>query len=93
MIEERASEMNVLVTGATGFIGRHLVERLTQEGHHIRVLVLPEEDRSALEPVRMEIVRGDVCDFQTVERAAVNCQLIFHLAAKTEDSGASRKAL
>lgn len=85
--------MKVLVTGATGFIGRHLIERLTHEGHHICALVLPEEDLSSLEPVSMDIVRGDVCDYQTVERAAVNCQLIFHLAAKTEASGSSRKAL
>jgi nucleoside-diphosphate-sugar epimerase len=85
--------MKVLVTGATGFIGRHLIERLTHEGHHIRALVLPEEDMSAVGPVSMDIVRGDVCDYQTVERAAVNCQLIFHLAAMTEASGSSRKAL
>lgn len=85
--------MKVLVTGATGFIGRHLIERLTHENHLIRALVLPEEDMSAVEPVSMDIVRGDVCDYQAVERAAVNCQLIFHLAAKTEASGSSRKAL
>lgn len=85
-------EVKVLVTGATGFIGRHLVERLIHEGHHVRALVLPEENMPAVESVSMDIVRGDVCDYQTVERAAMNCQLIFHLAAKTEASGASRNA-
>jgi nucleoside-diphosphate-sugar epimerase len=85
--------MNVLVTGATGFIGRHLIERLTHGEGRIRALVLPEEDTSALEPFGIEIVRGDVRDYQSVERAAANCQLIFHLAAKTEASRAPRKAL
>lgn len=53
--------MNVLVTGATGFIGRHLVEQLTRKGDRVRALVLPEEDVSALEALGVEIVRGDVC--------------------------------
>ena len=85
--------MNVLVTGATGFIGCHLIERLTHEEGRIRALVLPEEDASALEPLGIEIVRGDVRDYQTVKRAAANCQLIFHLAAKTEASRPPRNAL
>lgn len=85
--------MNVLVTGATGFIGRHLIKRLIHEDHHIRALVLPEEDLSSLELASMEIIRGDICDYQAVERAAAKCQLIFHLAAKTEASRSSRKAL
>lgn len=85
--------MNVLVTGATGFIGRHLIERLTPEKGRLRALALPGEDTSALDHLGAEIVRGDVLDYQSLQRAASNCQLIFHLAARTEASGPSRKAL
>lgn len=85
--------MNSLVTGGTGFIGRHLIKRLAHQEGHIRALVLPEEDTSALEPLGIEIVRGDVLDYRAVERAAVNCHVIFHLAAKTEACGLPRKAL
>jgi nucleoside-diphosphate-sugar epimerase len=79
------------VTGASGFIGRHLIERLTHEAHRIYALVLPGEDASALAPFDVEIVRGDILDYPSLQRAATNCQLIFHLAARTEASGASRK--
>lgn len=83
--------MNVLVTGATGFIGRHLIGRLANENVCVRALALPEEDTSALNCLGVEIVRGDVLDYQSLQRAASNCQVIFHLAARTEASGPSRK--
>lgn len=83
----------VLVTGATGFIGRHLVGRLISEGMHVRALVLPNETTSELEQYGAEIVRGNVSDYPSVERAASNCRRIFHLAARTEASGSSRKEL
>lgn len=84
--------MNVLITGATGFIGRHLSERLSHENHHnIRALALPGEDTSALDHLGVEVVHGDVLDYQSLQRAASNCQRIFHLAARTESSGPSRK--
>lgn len=76
--------MNVLVTGATGFIGRHLVEWLAHEGGHVKALVRPEANTSWLNALGVEIVRGDLCDAKAVERAAENCQVVYHLAAKTE---------
>ena len=83
--------MKILVTGATGFIGRHLVKRLASENYHVRALVLPREETSALDRLGIEIARGDVLDDQSLKRAASNCRLIFHLAARTESSGPSRK--
>jgi nucleoside-diphosphate-sugar epimerase len=83
--------MKVLVTGATGFIGRYLIKRLTTEKVPVRALVLPDEDRSALNLLGIEIVQGNVLDYQSLQRAASNCQRIFHLAARTEASGPSRK--
>ena len=83
--------MKVLVTGATGFIGRHLIYRLTSEKVHLRALVLPDEDTSALKHLDVEIVRGNVLDVKSLQHAASNCQLIFHLAARTEASGPTTK--
>lgn len=83
--------MTVLVTGATGFIGRHLIERLTAEKTFIRALVFPEENTFPLDHLNVEIVRGDLLDYQSLQRAASNCQQVFHLAARTEASGPSRK--
>lgn len=85
--------MKVLITGATGFIGRHLIKRLTTEKVSVRALVLPDEETSVLNLFGIEIVQGNVLDYQSLQRAASNCQGIFHLAARTEASGPSRKDL
>ncbi|SPP63636.1 NAD-dependent epimerase/dehydratase family protein [Nitrospira lenta] len=85
--------MNVLVTGATGFIGHHLIERLIAESVHVRILAWPKEDTSMFDRLGVEVFRGDVLDYGSVQQAASNCQRIFHLAARTEASGPSRKDL
>jgi len=81
------SGKTVLVTGAGGFIGSHLAERLVEVGAKIRALVHYRADSSSgwLEksPCRdeMEIVAGDVRDSESVLRAARGVDVIFHLAA------------
>lgn len=79
----------VLVTGAAGFIGSHLVERLVREGHRVRAFIhynaagyrhnldeLDPEIRDAL-----EIVAGDITDPFSVAQAVAGQELVFHLAA------------
>jgi predicted dehydrogenase/nucleoside-diphosphate-sugar epimerase len=70
----------VLVTGATGFIGCRLAETLYDNGYKVRGLVhrlgVPGLARLARLPV--ELVQGDVLDFQTVVKAAENCDIIVH---------------
>lgn len=79
----------VLVTGADGFIGSHLVERLVCEGARVRAFVfynsfnswgwldrVPADVRSAI-----DVVVGDIRDMQSVEAAVRDCEVIFHLAA------------
>jgi nucleoside-diphosphate-sugar epimerase len=83
--------MSILVTGATGFIGRHLIERLIAEQHRVRALVLSHEDTSELERLGAETVRGNVLDYPSLQGAAEHCRRIFHLAARTEASGPTRK--
>jgi len=83
--------MKVLVTGATGFIGRNLITRLVSEGRDVRAFTLPNDETSAIGRSGAEIVHGDVLDSQSVKQAASNCRQIFHLAARTEASGASSK--
>jgi nucleoside-diphosphate-sugar epimerase len=77
----------ILVTGATGFIGRHLVRRLLSEGAHVRALVLPGEPTPTEWEAAVEIVRGDIRDPEAAKAAAPGCQLVFHLAAVVGDWG------
>lgn len=79
--------MTILVTGATGFIGRHLVERLVTTGEQVRALVRQSAPVDWLDAFGVEILRGDIGDAGAVERAADKCRIVFHLAAKTESAG------
>ena len=73
--------MNVLVTGASGFIGQPLVRRLLSAGHRVRALVRRAEERVAL--ARAEIEVGDVRDLGAVERATRGMDAVAHLACAT----------
>jgi nucleoside-diphosphate-sugar epimerase len=72
--------MRVLITGATGLLGGHLIKELQQRGEDIRALVLPVENADKLEKQGVEVVRGDITDAGTLEPAVQGVELIFHLA-------------
>src|SRR5437763_16276535 len=72
--------MKVLLTGATGLLGGHLIQELQQRGEQIRALVLPVENADKLIAQEVEVVRGDVTDASTLAPAVRNIDIIFHLA-------------
>jgi nucleoside-diphosphate-sugar epimerase len=70
----------VLVTGGTGFLGRHIVERLLTEGRTVTVLARrPAPD---LEERGVRFVAADLADAGAVSRACQGIGTVFHLAAK-----------
>ena len=77
----------VLVTGAGGFIGSHLCEQLLAQGREVRAFVRYNGRGSHgwldSSPVReqIEVVAGDIRDFDSVSRAVTDCAEVFHLAA------------
>ena len=74
--------MKVLVTGGAGFIGSHIVERLVAQGRPVKVLDnFSTGRRGNLAGLNVEIIRGDITDFQTVYEATADCDLIIHQAA------------
>lgn len=72
--------MTTLVTGATGFLGRHLVDVLLEQGASVRALVRPAGDAAALRGRGVDVVLGDVTDDEAVRRAAAGCRRVYHLA-------------
>lgn len=69
----------ILVTGASGFIGRHLVPTLLADGHDVRALVRSDGAAKRV-PEGAELVRGDVTDVESLRRAAAGAGAVYHLA-------------
>src|SRR3989475_8484065 len=81
-----ASSSLFLVTGGAGFIGSHVVERLLADGHRVRVLDnFSTGSRANLDFARgnrrLEVIRGDLKNLASVERAVRGVAVVFHQAA------------
>lgn len=79
--------MNILVTGATGFIGQRLIEFLITSGHHVIAAVRQSSSRLPEQVKQIEI--GDLAEFssttlydETLNSALAICQVVVHLAAR-----------
>ncbi len=82
--------MRVLVTGGTGLVGSHAIERLTREGHQVRAMVRSSDGRTFVERLGAEGFLGSVEQPQSWE-AAGGCDAIVHAAAiVVEPSGWER---
>ena len=82
--------MKALVTGASGFIGSHLAEHLIAHGYTVRALVLSDQETERLAALGVEVVRGDVRDWERVQQAVSGCAHVYHLAGLTARHGGKR---
>ncbi len=78
--------MEVLVTGGAGFIGSHIVDKLIEEGHEVRILDnLEPQVHGDLAPdylnERAEFIKGDIRDTNAILKAIEGVEVIFHEAA------------
>jgi dihydroflavonol-4-reductase len=71
--------VKLFLTGATGFIGKHLCRRLASTSHTLRCLVRDLERARPLLP-GVELVRGDVTDLASVRQGLAGCEGVIHLA-------------
>lgn len=78
---------NIIITGASGFIGSHLTELCVKKGYNVKVLIHYNSMNNwgwlENSPVKNDIkfVMGDIRDYDSVYGALKNCDTIFHLAA------------
>lgn len=70
----------ILVTGASGFIGQHLVQSLVQAGQTVTCLVRTKSRVQQLQALGARLVHGDVTDFGSLRAAATGQDVVFHLA-------------
>jgi dTDP-glucose 4,6-dehydratase len=81
------NEKNVLVTGAGGFIGSHLVEKLVELGANVSAMVhynaIGKWGWLDSSPVcnKINIISGDICDRDSIRNAMKGADVVFHLAA------------
>jgi len=72
--------MKALITGASGFVGSHLTERLIKEGFEVFCLRRRDSDTRWLEGLKVRFVHGDCCEKDSLKGSIKDFDYIFHLA-------------
>ncbi len=67
-----------LVTGASGFVGSHIVRKLVEQGRQVRVMVRETSSQAALEGLNVEVCYGDVLNIDSLRAAMQGCGTVFH---------------
>ncbi|MFM7097232.1 MAG: NAD-dependent epimerase/dehydratase family protein [Gemmataceae bacterium] len=76
-----------VVTGASGLLGSHVVEKLVAQGRKVRALVRPQSDTAFLEGLGVEISKGSLVDKTFLDNALNGCSTLYHCAAKVGEWG------
>jgi nucleoside-diphosphate-sugar epimerase len=75
-------DKTVLVTGATGFLGGTLAQRLAQDGVRVKALARSPQKGDFLRGIgNLEIVQGDITDAERMQQVIEGCDVVFHVAA------------
>lgn len=76
-------EKHAFITGATGFVGGALAEKLTADGWTVTALVRPQSDTARLSALGVSLAFGDVCQPEGLAEAMSGANVVFHCAALT----------
>ena len=82
--------MKILVTGGTGFIGAHLVDKLIELGHDVIVISNKEPKRKNK---KTKYAKGDITKKGDVEKAMIGCSVVFHLASLIDARSSDQKEM
>ena len=69
----------ILLTGATGFVGTHLLKALLEKGYKIRALILPDEQKP-FDETNLEWIRGDIRDKESLRNCFSGISTVLHMA-------------
>jgi uncharacterized protein YbjT (DUF2867 family) len=76
----------ILVTGGTGFVGSHLIKRLRQEDVPVRAIVRSPDKTQALKDLGVDVVKGDISDTASLEKAATGVERVIHLVGIIQEA-------
>lgn len=83
--------MNILVTGANGFLGNHVVNGLLKNGHQVTAMI--HRNNEVLHGTGAKIVQANLLDFPSLEKAAEGVDCIVHVAGAMSSSSKDRERL
>jgi 2-alkyl-3-oxoalkanoate reductase len=78
---ENEKRSKILVTGANGLVGRHLVRRLLKEGNRVRLFVRRKPEAEFMDDGNVEVFLGDLGDPAAVDRAVAGAEIVYHVGA------------
>jgi nucleoside-diphosphate-sugar epimerase len=79
--------MRVAITGATGFVGQALAQRLLASGDQVRALARPSPRAEALAKAGAEIIPGDLASAEALSRSLEGAEIVYHAAALVDAHG------
>jgi 2-alkyl-3-oxoalkanoate reductase len=82
--------MKIVVIGATGVLGRHVIPRLLERGHEVRAVVRQESQVKSLQAVGVQAVLGDILEADSLIQATSSCDAALHLATAIPKPGGSQ---
>lgn len=79
--------MKILVVGSTGVLGRNVIPRLMERGHHVRAVIRNQTQERALRDIRVEPILSDIFDKSSLQKASHGCDAVIHIATAIPKSG------
>jgi dihydroflavonol-4-reductase len=74
------TQLRYLITGATGFIGPHLIKKMVSMGHECRCLVRPKSDAELLKKLDVELMEGDITNAESLKGIVEGIDCVVHMA-------------
>ena len=85
----RIVPMKVFLTGATGFVGKHMLERLLVEGHAVRAAVRDPQKAGSAGNAKAELVAGDIFEGTGLDQGMQGCDAVIHLVGIIVEKGSN----
>lgn len=86
-LARKEPRMKILLLGATGVLGRHVIPRLVERGHVVRATARKLEQVTHLQRLGVEASLGDILDAASLSRVVVGCNVALHLATAIPKPG------